>query len=307
MSGVAVAVGGAAVVGAVASNNAARKQAKAASSAAQAQSASADKSLDLQSEMFDKQAALNQPWQDAGLKALAQYADNPAFEFNRSDYERFAPTQQVEKFDIPDPYGDFNFNPADLQNDPSYQFRLQQGVNALDASAASRGKLLSGAQDKAVTQYGQDLASQEYANAYNRSLQGYQTNAATNLNNFNQALSGYNANQGAELANFNMGLQTYNANQAGQQNAFNQQLGEYNTNSNNLLNIANIGRGAAGQTQNAMQNYASGASNTIMAQGNALAQGALNVGNAQAQGTLGIGQSGNQGMSNALLYKMYMG
>lgn len=56
----------------------------------------------------------------------------------------------------------------DLKKDPSYQFRLQEGINALDRSAANRGKLFSGQQQRAITDYGQQAASQEYAAAYNR-------------------------------------------------------------------------------------------------------------------------------------------
>lgn len=47
---------------------------------------------------------------------------------------------------------------------PGYQFRTQQGINALDRSAASRGMTLSGAQTKALNDYGQGQASSEYGN-----------------------------------------------------------------------------------------------------------------------------------------------
>lgn len=49
-----------------------------------------------------------------------------------------------------------------FQTSPGYQFRQQEGVNALDRSAASRGRLLSGAQIKGVNDYGQGMASDEY-------------------------------------------------------------------------------------------------------------------------------------------------
>lgn len=52
--------------------------------------------------------------------------------------------------------------------DPSYQFRLQQGVNGLDASAAAKGGLLSSGHMKDLTDYSQGLASTEYQNMYNR-------------------------------------------------------------------------------------------------------------------------------------------
>lgn len=51
-----------------------------------------------------------------------------------------------------------------LRQSPGYQFRLQEGIGARDASAASRGLLLSGAQQRAIERYGQDFASNEYGN-----------------------------------------------------------------------------------------------------------------------------------------------
>jgi len=60
------------------------------------------------------------------------------------------------------------FGSTDFTGDPGYQWRLQQGVNALQSSAASKGNLFSGATGKAMTDYGQNFASNEYNNAYNR-------------------------------------------------------------------------------------------------------------------------------------------
>lgn len=51
---------------------------------------------------------------------------------------------------------------------PGYQFRVNEGVNALDASAASGGGLFSGASAKALTEFGQNIGAQEYGNYINR-------------------------------------------------------------------------------------------------------------------------------------------
>ena len=59
------------------------------------------------------------------------------------------------------------------QNNPQYQFLLKQGQQALDRSAAARGMGYSGAQMKAAQQFGQDLASQQYDNEYNRAAKEY--------------------------------------------------------------------------------------------------------------------------------------
>jgi hypothetical protein len=77
-----------------------------------------------------------------------------------------------------------NAGPGEFTKSPGYDFRLQQGVNALDRSAAARGKLLSGSQAKAITQYGQDYGSSEYQNWLNQwyqSLTPYQNLVNTGL------------------------------------------------------------------------------------------------------------------------------
>lgn len=55
--------------------------------------------------------------------------------------------------------------------DPGYGFRLQQGTQALRNAAGANSGALSGAALKDLLGYNQDMASQEYTNAFNR----YQT------------------------------------------------------------------------------------------------------------------------------------
>ena len=72
-----------------------------------------------------------------------------------------------------------------MQNDPGFQFRLQEGIDALQNSAAARGGLLTGATAEALTRYGQDYASGEYDKVYGRALGEYQQ--AYNIFEQNQA------------------------------------------------------------------------------------------------------------------------
>src|SRR5262245_35074807 len=52
----------------------------------------------------------------------------------------------------------------ELQQSPGYQFRLGEGLKALQKSAASRGTLLTGGTAKGLERYAQDFASNEYGN-----------------------------------------------------------------------------------------------------------------------------------------------
>jgi hypothetical protein len=71
-----------------------------------------------------------------------------------------------------------DFSAQDFQQDPGYEFRLQEGLKAIERSAASRGTVLSGGMLKEIQRFGQGLASQEFQNAYNR----FQQNRATRFN-----------------------------------------------------------------------------------------------------------------------------
>ena len=72
-----------------------------------------------------------------------------------------------------------------LENTPGYQFRLQQGQSSIQNLLASRGGLKSGAAMKALEQFAQGTASQEFGNqvGYLQGLAGIGQNAATTMSN----------------------------------------------------------------------------------------------------------------------------
>lgn len=58
--------------------------------------------------------------------------------------------------------------PFDLFNDEGYQFRLKEGIDGIENSAAARGNLNSGRTLKDLTEFASGLASQEYGAAFGR-------------------------------------------------------------------------------------------------------------------------------------------
>jgi len=72
------------------------------------------------------------------------------------------------------------------QDSTGYQFRLNEGMSAITGSAAARGLLNSGATAKGLTQYGQDLATQEFNNYLNQLL-GQQASGLTSAYTTGQA------------------------------------------------------------------------------------------------------------------------
>lgn len=86
-------------------------------------------------------------------------------------------------------------NPDSVANTNAYKFRLNQGQQALERSAASKGMLSSGNTLAALMDYGQGLASTEYGNEFNR-LSG----AMGQEDSFNLGKANLNVNNRNSLA-----------------------------------------------------------------------------------------------------------
>lgn len=171
----------------------ASKQSQAVESAAQTGAEASRYAADIQKQMFEKQLQLQEPWRQAGVGALNQLIPL---------------AQQYTPFGM-----------QQFQAEPGYGFRLSEGMKALERSAAARGGLLSGAQMKASQRYGQDLASQEYQNAFNR----YQAERQARLGPL-QSLAGVGQTSAQSLAG---------------------QAGQYGSNMGNIALGAGATQGAA--------------------------------------------------------------
>ena len=171
----AAVVGAATVAGSMYSSRQAGKAAK-------TQAASADRASQIQRDMYDQTRKDLDPYKQAGDTSLSQLMGQMT----------------------PDGYFNQTYTGQDIYSDPSYQFRLQQGQDAIQSSAAAKGGLLTGATLKALQNYGQESASQEYSNAYNR-FNADQTNRYNRLSN----LVGIGQNAAAQVGN--AGAQTAQA------------------------------------------------------------------------------------------------
>jgi hypothetical protein len=229
------AIAGSSVLGAGASlfgaSNAANAQREAAAASAAAQREAADKSIAAQRDMFDIGRADLAPYREGGVTAQNQLMQMLGIggDTTAANYGKYAK----------------DFGMSDFTTDPGYQFRLEQGMKALNSSAAARGMGVSGANIKGATEYGQNLGSQEYQNAFNR----YQTNRTAQL---------------APLQGLYAGGQAAAAGSAAQAGALGTNLGSTYTNLGQGIAQADV---AAGNAQ------ASGYLNSANAVTNALNQG----------------------------------
>jgi hypothetical protein len=94
-----------------------------------------------------------------------------------------------------------------LQNTPGYQFQMQQGVGAIDRSAAAGGSLGSGEEMAQLMQYGQGLASTSLNQQVGNLNTLQQAQSANYGNQFNQLslLSGATTGNTGAAANMQSG------------------------------------------------------------------------------------------------------
>jgi len=180
--------------------------------AANTQASAADRALALQQEIYESQKGLQEPYRAAGLTAQNRMLDllGLSKSTGQADYGRYAR----------------DFGMSDFQADPGYAFRLKTGQEALERTAAARGGLMSGGALKAAARYGQEMASQEYSNAFNR----YQTNRSNQLQPLgNLMASGQNAASNVGAAAGQYGTAGGNLMQSGGQATAAGQLGIGNT------------------------------------------------------------------------------
>lgn len=126
-----------------------------------------------------------------------------------------------------------------FRNSTGYQFRLGEGMNALNSGFAGAGTIKSGAAMKEALKYGQNFASNEFGNYLNML-----NNQASRGMGAASAQAGVSQSLGNNLANIQM--------QQGD-NLANAALAKSQNTANALNSIGMIGANIFGQTNRAMQ------------------------------------------------------
>lgn len=219
------------------------------------------------------------PYQSAGQNALAQYLSGiqqPGPDLPTFSYGGDIPTTNLPQYSS---YGQFQFDPSQLESNPAYQFRLSQGVEALNRGAGAAGKLGSGNRLAALMDLGQGMASQEYADEWNRQFTGNQANYQRGVTdyglNYGQAMDQYGIDRSREadlysraLAQYGLDTDRSNTMYSRNQNYLNQ-----------LAGLSDMGFNVANLLTNVDQNATSGQANARIGQANALASGQIGAAN----------------------------
>lgn len=214
--------------------------------ATQAQQKAAQAALDFQRNQWETTRTDLAPYRQFGATALPEM-QRVAGEAGSIDPASDPGYQRLTGLEEP---GQFSFSTTGDLADPSYTWRLNQGLAAVESSAAARGGYFSGNTGVALTDYGQGAASQEYQNQFGR---------------YNTTLANY------------MGQETFNADMYNQ--AFNRQFGMNQNEFNQYSAMAGMGQNAAAQTAAAGSQFAANAGNIAMNQAANTGAGYMNQGN----------------------------
>ena len=188
----------------------------------------------------------------AGLAAAGQGVQPPSI--SSSTFRASTAPLEVPAFTEP-----FNYKPWERRfeaptaesvlGDQGFQARLKAGQQALERSASSRGSLNTGGTLRDVLGYGQELASNEYEQAYGRKAREYQSDYGDYLGGYERALGEYGQRAGIFGQNYQRGLQGFQSAQQAQEQQFgqgfrNRELGQRESEFGRNLgyNYANLGQ-----------------------------------------------------------------
>jgi hypothetical protein len=279
---------GAAGAGAIGSVVGGGKQANATKQAAQTQAGAANNATQLQRDEFNQVQSNEAPYQAMGTAAVNELAAR-RYDLTFGDFGQFNPSKEglSSQFDPAQSGLSAQFNPAqaglpaqfsynanDFQNDPAFQSSMKLGQQAMERSAAAKGGLLGGAEQKSLDQFGVDTANQYYNQDYNRAQNTYQQSYANAQNTYN---SNYNNAQNTYQQNYSNAFNTFNSNR---DSIFNK-----------LSTLSGLGQSAASGTNAAGMNAANNSSEIALGAGNSAAAGIIGQANAGASAAGGVSSS----------------
>jgi hypothetical protein len=169
-------------------------------------------------------------------------------------------------------YGERAVAPVDssgFATDPGYNFRLRQGESAVNRSAAAQGGRLGASTLKALSDYNQGMASEEYGNWYQRQMQ-------QKANEMSLANVGYGAI--GNMANLDVG---YGNSLASMASNYGSNVANLDSNTGSWLGNLNVNEG---QALSGLSTWAGGAQSNLQS----------NLGTNSANALQGLASSGTQ-------------
>lgn len=141
----------------------------------------------LQERMYEEGVERSKPFYERGVEAIGTLGDLMAYNVSPEEQGMFMQRFGQEQFEA----------------DPGYQFRRQEGEEALRRQLAAQGQTLSPQVMEALMAQNQGMASQEYNEAFNRyqAEQGNLFNRLASIAGMGQTQAARNTAAGQNMAN----------------------------------------------------------------------------------------------------------
>lgn len=179
------------------------------------------------------------------------------------------------------------YGEVDIYSDPSYQFRLEESLGAVDAAAAQMGDIVSGNRLYDLMDTAGDMASQEYQAAYERNVTDYDIERQREAEKYSRDVFGYGAATQEEALQYGRDLTEFGYDVQREQEMYNRGLGLYGLDYgqemdylNRLASIAGLGQTSTQGLANVGATTASNAGNALISAGQANAAGQMGTANA---------------------------
>lgn len=196
-------------------------------------------------------------------------------------------------------------DPSSITSNPGYQFQLSQGLQGLDRSAASKGLLLSGAQQQAVNNYAQDYASTSYDKALSRYLNAANLGqtATTQVNNAGMTTAAGKGNAYNALA------QLAASTAAGKSSVGQASANAYMNTGSTLAGLSRSGAGEYDNLSSLIQQLWSNTANNLVKTDSGSSEASASTASAEASSEnnalSGVANSLNSGVKNYLTASGY--
>lgn len=225
------------------------------------------------------------PYRDRGLEAMKQLRDG--WDSGKWAGEQFSGELDLPDFSYEGEIPEFDPSSFDVREDPSYDFRMSEGLKAVRRAAAAGSGARGGATMKALTRFGQDYASTEYGKAYDRAVGRYRLARENESMRYGRAVQAYGLNRQNLIDEHQASLQAWQADQTWRQRMYGNVMGEVGMGLNAAAQTGNFNAQAVGQqSQLAFQ----GAS--------AIGAGAVGGANAMIAQQQAAAAAGQQGFNN---------
>lgn len=306
---------------------AAQIEAEALRKASEIQTAQADRTLAFQKAQYKAAMELEKPWRDAGVRAIAKMEGKIA-SYGRQERQALATLNELDDFtdvdgelvsfedwaekrgrtgdtDVTTAFEhvmDFKKSVADgvWRGDPGYDFRLREGARVLKRDQARTGRRLSAAGARALVDYGQEAASDEYARAHARSVTEGQLRESGDVGRRSRVLEDYAIDQEHELGAYRRDVgerELRNQNILTRFEAGNTLRGrEYGR----LRELAGYGSSGAARTTQLGQHYSDNIADTMTGRGDVAAAGIAGAGRAKAQGLVNRAEANRAFLSDVI-------